>query len=356
MSFRAGDWVEVRSKQEILATLDERGCLEGLPFMPQMLNYCSQRFQVHKRAHKACDTVSGNYVNRKLPNGIHLDLRCDGQNYGGCQAACLMFWKEAWLKPVDADQSPSDNSGRGEQRSGCSEADLLKGTQAPNQSKDGNIRYTCQATELLNYTQPLKWWDARQYVEDLQSGNVNTKRMASVFAYFACYYGTFANRRTLGRPARWLHERLRASWGGDPMPRARGKLQSARDAPTTDLKLSSGDLVRVKPLAEILATVDSTTNSNRGLTFDAEMVPNCGKTYRVLIRVEKFIDEKTGFMRRLKTPAVILDGVYCQSRYSDNRLFCPRSIYTWWREVWLERVDDQRAGDATGHTGDLAAS
>ena len=36
--------------------------------------------------------------------------------------------------------------------------------------------------------------------------------------------------------------------------------------------------------------------------------------------------------------AVIPDGVYCQSRYSENRLFCPRGIFAWWREVWLEKV------------------
>jgi hypothetical protein len=43
-------------------------------------------------------------------------------------------------------------------------------------------------------------------------------------------------------------------------------------------------------------------------------------------------------MRALKTPAVILENVYCQSRYSNCKMFCPRSIYSWWREVWLERV------------------
>ena len=55
----AGDWVEVRSKEEILETLDKNGRLDGLPFMPQMFKYCGQRFQVYKRAHKTCDTVSG---------------------------------------------------------------------------------------------------------------------------------------------------------------------------------------------------------------------------------------------------------------------------------------------------------
>src|SRR5262249_12958062 len=101
MNWQADDWVEVRSREEILRTLDENGRLEGLPFMPQMLQYCGQRFQIYKRAHKTCDAV-GSLGGLKLPHGIHLDLRCDGHAYGGCQASCLLFWKEAWLRPVDA--------------------------------------------------------------------------------------------------------------------------------------------------------------------------------------------------------------------------------------------------------------
>ena len=42
----AGDWAEVRSKEEILAPLDGNGCLDGLPFMPKMFKWCGQRFQV----------------------------------------------------------------------------------------------------------------------------------------------------------------------------------------------------------------------------------------------------------------------------------------------------------------------
>ena len=71
--------------------------------MPQMFQYCGQRIQVYKRAHKTCDTASGAYVGRRLRGGVHLQHRCDGQAYGGCQAGCLIFWKEAWLKPVAGD-------------------------------------------------------------------------------------------------------------------------------------------------------------------------------------------------------------------------------------------------------------
>ena len=99
MKLRAGDWVEVRSKDEVLRSLDKNGRLQELPFMPQMFQYCGKRFKVFRRAHKTCDTVNP-VAGRRLADAVHLELRCDGSAYGGCQAACLIFWKEAWLKPV----------------------------------------------------------------------------------------------------------------------------------------------------------------------------------------------------------------------------------------------------------------
>src|ERR1700693_6307128 len=95
----AGDWVEVRSKDEILRTLDKNGRLDEMPFMPQMFQYCGKQFKVLKRAHKTCDPIYS-IAGRSLPNAVHLSLRCDGSAHGGCNTACLLFWKEAWLKPV----------------------------------------------------------------------------------------------------------------------------------------------------------------------------------------------------------------------------------------------------------------
>ncbi len=350
MTLSAGDWVEVRSKDEILATLDENGRLDGLPFMPQLFKWCGQRFQVYKRAHKTCDTVSGyssgQWLGRRLPNAVHLDLRCDGEAYGGCQAACLIFWKEAWLKPVDPSRSASAEPDQIPiiKSRGCTERAVLDATRSSDQPPGKGIRYACQATELPGYTQPLKWWDARQYAEDLVSGNVSLSKMCRSFLYFAFVCVTMARRRKLGRPARWIYDRIQSLWGGVPFPRRGGDLDDDKNAPIADLRLQPGDLVRVRPHTEILATIDERTN-NRGMGFDAEMVPYCGKIFRVRTRVEKFIDERTGYIRRMKTPAVILDGVYCQSRYSENRVFCPRGIYAWWREVWLERVSEDATAE-----------
>src|SRR5262249_17516442 len=106
MQLSVGDWVEIRSKEEILNTLDQQGQLDGLPFMPEMFRFCGRRVKVFKRAHKTCDTVNET-GGRRLANAVHLDTRCDGQAHGGCQAACLFFWKLAWIKPVEAESPPT---------------------------------------------------------------------------------------------------------------------------------------------------------------------------------------------------------------------------------------------------------
>jgi hypothetical protein len=345
MRLRAGDWVEVRSKQEILRSLDKQGSLDGLPFMPQMFEYCGKRFRVFKRAHKTCDTVNP-VAGRRIDSAVHLELRCNGKAYGGCQAACLIFWKEAWLKTIEkkTNMVQFSQANATVDQVGCSEDDVWQATSVRNPQRDDEIKYTCQATQLPYFTAPLAWWNLRQYVEDYVSGNVTLKRIVCGFVYRS-YYELFAKRgNKVGRPARWLYDRFQALVGGAPFPLRRGSIPTGQPTPAVNLNLQPGELVRVKSYEEILATLDGL--KNRGMYFDAELVPYCGRVYRVRARVTNFINEKTGKMSTMKTPAVILEGVYCQSRYSDCRMFCPRSIYSWWREIWLERVSENAVVDS----------
>jgi hypothetical protein len=346
---RAGDWVEVRRKEQILRSLDKHGRLEGLPFMPQMFQYCGQQFRVYKRAHKTCDTVNET-GGRWLTNAVHLDLRCDGKAYGGCQAACLIFWKESWLMPIGDRGTLADESSAGSVRrtndssngTGCSEHDVWAATRAQDQREANETRYVCQATQLPYFTTSLPWWHIKQYVEDYTSGNTTLRRIFSglVFAFFnpLCRSGR-PQLEALRLPFRWLYNRFQAVRGGRPFPRMRGTRPPDQLVPISSLNLQPGELVRVRSHEEIRATI-GLSNRHLGLFFDAEMVPYCGGLYRVRARVSKFIDEKTGRMKSMTTPAVILETVWCRSRYSDCRLFCPRSIYSWWREVWLERVPE----------------
>ena len=135
-----------------------------------------------------------------------------------------------------------------------------------------------------------------------------------------------------------VYDKCHPLWKGTAFPRKAGTIPEEQTTPVLTLNLQPGELVRIKSHDEILATLN-TRNRNRGLYFDAEEVPYCGGTYRVLKQVRKIINERTGRMLEMKTPCVILDSVICQSRYSECRLFCPRSIYSYWREIWLERVE-----------------
>lgn len=340
---KVGEWVEVRSKEEILGTLDRNGQLDGMPFMPEMFVFCGQRFQVYKAAHKTCDTVFP-VRGRRVDRAVHLDTRCDGSFHGGCQAKCMIFWKEVWLKAASGPskagflisaETLATNGISKTSASSCTEANVLAAVQAATANQT-SVKYACQATQLPYATTSLEWWEVSQYIEDYRSGNINLWQIICGTVYFIYYWLSCAGIG-LGRPMRWFYDHFYFLWRGYPFPRKTGTIPEGASTPYETLNLQPGELVRVKSHGEILNTLNR-QNRNRGLYFDAEEVPYCGRTYRVLHRVEKIVNERTGEMQHMKTPCVILDSVICEGRYSECRLFCPRSIYSFWREVWLERV------------------
>jgi hypothetical protein len=339
---RVGDWVEVRAKDEILRTLDQNGEYEGMPFMPEMLAYCGRQFQVYKRAHKTCDTVFP-IRGRRVPNAVHLETRCDGGGHGGCEALCLIFWKEAWLKPLRA-RHANETPQRGgvsetgaEGSGGIRESELRTCARRCGANGDEDV-YSCQATRLPYATTRLSWWDMRQYFEDYASGNASLRCILRGSTY--ALYSSVVNAGVgLGRPLRWVYNRLRPLWRGSLYPGMVGRIPMGHKTPTESLNLQPGELVRVKSHEEILATID-VSGRNRGLRWDAELVPYCGGTYRVLRRVARIIDEKTGLVQEMKNPCIVLDSVICTGRYSKRRKYCPRSIYPYWREIWLTRVPE----------------
>ena len=354
LQLKVNELGEVKSREEILATLDEHASLDGLPFMPEMFRYCGKQFRVYKSAHKTCDTVH-TYKSRKMENAVHLDTRCDGAAHGGCQASCLIFWKEAWLKRVNTNvngygstQNKKSVSRQAPDLDACTEDDVWKAATATIDGK-ATPTYVCQATRLPYATTELNWWNLGQYFEDYRSRNVGISTILKGLIYKSCYFLNHAGIG-LGPLIRWFYNSILPLWGGTPWPLKIGPIPKGQPTPTKILNLQPGELVRVKPYEEILRTVNK-KNMNRGMSFDKEMVPYCGGVYRVLKRVNKLINEKTGEMQEMKNPCIVLDTVVCQSRYSECRLFCPRSIYSFWREIWLERLPESAAvvAEATSH-------
>ena len=341
LNLRAGEIVEVRSKDEILRTLDENGRLDELPFMPEMLKYCGKRFKVYKRADKACDTI-GNTGCRRMKNSVHLqDIRCDGEFHGGCGAGCLLFWKEGWLLRVDTPTIQSSSARfaepLGNKKPVCTADILTKATRAMADLSvvSADEVFSCQATELRKATSYLAKWDYRHYLRDIRTRNQNVYDVFSTICLelFAKLLKIKGYRALI-----WMFNTFQRIRGREPYPYKDGQLKRT---PSAVLNLKPGEWVEVKSHEEILQTLDM-NNKNRGLLFDAEMVRYCGGRYRVLKRVKRIVNEKTGKMMELPNDCLILGGITCVGHYHQ---LCPRSIFPYWREIWLKRVNRQSTGD-----------
>ena len=317
--YRVGDWVEVLSPEEILQTLDDKGALDNMPFMPEMLQFAGKRLKVSASAHKACDTIE-TYRNRRIENSVHLGVRCDGSAHGGCQAACLLYWKTAWLTPADG---PAQQHGSMMSRPGVVDTSVIdRATRAfGSDPSDREVRYSCQATRLVESSSPMRKTDVRQYWKDLTSGNVSLWTMIR-YMPLALYNGVVSK---LGR--------------GRAFPSIKGL--AGRKTPSEVLDLQPGELVEVKSADVIMRTLDA-KGTNRGMFFDTEMLPYCGKRYRVQQRVNQLINEQTGVMMTMKTPGIILENAVCMGYLHPGRIFCPRGIYAFWREIWLKRVEEDK--------------
>jgi len=330
LDLRVGDVVEVRSAEEIRATLDGNGMLDGLPFMPEMLRYCGQRLNVYKVAHKLCDTMTGSGM-RRMEDAVHLGVRCDGSAHDGCQASCMIYWKHAWLRKVDRSEAepavPATPPVPAVPQPGDTSVLLPLLTNATRRppADDGTEIYRCQATELLRAApERLPVRDVRQYVTDVSSGNVGL--LWTLRAVLVAVYNRIQGASMRVLPT-WLRFRGGRRWGY-----LRG---TAQQTPTQQTNLQPGDLVRVRSKAEIAQTLNAAL-LNRGMGFDGEMGRFCGRTARVSRRVDHIVDERTGRMLQMRHPCVVLEDIVCEGAYNVS---CPRAITPYWREIWLEKLD-----------------
>jgi hypothetical protein len=100
LNLQPGDWVRVRSEEDILASLDNCSQNKGLAWMPIMSRYCGKKLKVYKRVDKIVLESTGEI--RKLKNTVLLEgAVCDG--IYGCDRSCFHFWREIWLERVNGD-------------------------------------------------------------------------------------------------------------------------------------------------------------------------------------------------------------------------------------------------------------
>lgn len=307
--FLVGDIVEIRSFQEIRQTLDSNGCLEGMPFMPEMIPYCGKKVRVFRYVDKVYD-YGGKKNLRRLKNTVLLTgLRCDGSAHDSCQAACYMMWKSDWLKSASSEaiQQPSIS---------IENKNWLQSLTC--KEKNNERCYMCQYTQVVPASTPMSRLDIRQDIRPVIYGNITAR--AFLIAMFTRLFNYLQIKR-----------------GGSTYPVIIPTASSIKS--TEALKLQPGERVTICD-KEIIAANLNHNYRNFGLLFvESEMLRYCHNTYPVLMRVERIIDDATCRMLQMKTPGIILEGVYVSG---ETLRFCPQSDYPYWRESWLQRDSDTK--------------
>lgn len=99
LGLQPGEWVEVKSADEIRRSLDHRKKSRGLLFMDEMWAFCGGRYRVLKRV----NLIWADNTNepRRVKNTVLLEgTTCNGSQHGGCDMGCQHLWREVWLRRV----------------------------------------------------------------------------------------------------------------------------------------------------------------------------------------------------------------------------------------------------------------
>ncbi len=97
---KPGDWVRVRSREEIQATLNSWKELKGCAFLDEMWQYCDTTQQVLQSMERFLD--ERDYKVKKCKGIILLKgVLCQGTPvFGRCDRCCHFFWREEWLEII----------------------------------------------------------------------------------------------------------------------------------------------------------------------------------------------------------------------------------------------------------------
>ena len=105
LGLQPGEWVRVRSREEIGRTLNDRAAHRGLLFTHEMAQYCGQTFRVRSRVDRLINESTGELMQMKHECIALEDVVCTGHYTSGawfCAREHLPLWREDWLERVDA--------------------------------------------------------------------------------------------------------------------------------------------------------------------------------------------------------------------------------------------------------------
>jgi len=101
LDLKPGEWVKIRSAEDIKATLGPDGRNLGLTFEPEMTRYIGGTYQVDFPVRSIILEETGEMA--KLNRTVALKgLACQGICAKNCPRANTLYWREAWLERMEA--------------------------------------------------------------------------------------------------------------------------------------------------------------------------------------------------------------------------------------------------------------
>jgi hypothetical protein len=108
LNLRPGELIEIKPLTDITETLNNRGYNRGLFFTPAMGQSCGEKRRVERRIEKII--VDGTGEMRQLHNTAFLEgsmCGCSCVAFGGCPRGEFAYWREIWLRRVEAAEVPA---------------------------------------------------------------------------------------------------------------------------------------------------------------------------------------------------------------------------------------------------------
>ena len=103
--------------------------------------------------------------------------RCDGSSHDGCKHGCRIYWKQAWLRPVDSDDAELSLS----TPSSTNCETRLK-------VKTDERHYFCQSTELYKSTEAFppgeRFRRARIVLTEIRNGDLGMLQALQLYAVY----------------------------------------------------------------------------------------------------------------------------------------------------------------------------
>lgn len=100
LNLQPGELVRIRSRDEIMATLDSNLLNRGMGFEAEMSRFCGRTARVKARATRCLDERTGRMLTMKNPCIILEDIVCEGAYTANCPREYVCWWREIWLERV----------------------------------------------------------------------------------------------------------------------------------------------------------------------------------------------------------------------------------------------------------------